>query len=107
MMSSPIRRRLYRIMDIILRVPPLFIMDSIFLSNMKIVPFPELLFNLIFTNTNSTNSTVFHLLYDKQSMITTTLTSHHHDSNLNSIQFQAILNNASAIIMALGDYYPY
>lgn len=101
MMSSPIRRRLYRIMDIILRVPPLFIMDSIFLSNMKIVPFPELLFNLIFTNTNSTNSTVFHLLYDKQSMITTTLTSHHHDSNLNSIQFQAILNNASAIIMAL------
>ncbi len=35
-MSSSIRRRLYHVLDVVLRVPPIFIMDSLFVNNMKL-----------------------------------------------------------------------
>ncbi|KAH9424647.1 hypothetical protein DERP_013070 [Dermatophagoides pteronyssinus] len=113
-MSSPIRRRLYRMMDIILRIPPLFVMDSIFINNMKLTEFSSEFFNIFINNNNNnnynynynynininqTNSTIFqYLLYNDKQQLTTTTS---HTNDLNSLQFQAILNNASAFIMVL------
>lgn len=38
---SSIRRRLLHVLDVVLRVPPIFIMDSLFVNNMKLSQFYE------------------------------------------------------------------
>ncbi|KAH9424656.1 hypothetical protein DERP_013079 [Dermatophagoides pteronyssinus] len=91
--SSPIRRRLYRMMDIILRDTTNSFNIFINTNNNNNYNYNSN-YNI---NINQTDSTIFqYLLYNDKQQLTTTTS---HTNDLNSLQFQAILNNASAFIM--------
>ena len=93
---SSLRRRLHHILDIVLRVPPLFIMDSIFVNNMKLPQFSDTFSNTLFNNfasfegDNLSVSTI-HSPFNKST----------YSTNTEADDFFITINNTSSIILAV------
>lgn len=103
-MSSSIRSRIYHVLDVVLRVPPIFIMDSIFVNNMKIPQFYDSFTNTMFRNNNYVplegdrmNVSVLPPSLNKSSQ-----------SNFEGDDFYIIISNTSSIFLviayAIGEY---
>lgn len=102
-MSSSIRRRLFHVLDVVLRVPPIFIMDSIFVNSMKLPYFYDTFTSTIFSNSrvsiegDKLNFSIFHSPLNKSSQ-----------SNSDSDDFFIVISNTSSIFLvaayAIGNY---
>lgn len=54
--TSSIRRQLYHILDVVLRVPPIFIMDSIFVNSKYLPPFYDTIVNTMLNRSDEQSS---------------------------------------------------
>ena len=96
-MSSSIQRRLYQILDVVLRVPPLFIMDSIFVNDMKLPQFYDSLSSTLF---NTKNYPISESQYNLSIFLKPLNSSSLYESDVDD--FQTLINNTSSFLLVIG-----
>lgn len=102
-MSSSIRRRLYNVLGVVLRVPPLFIMDSIFVNDMKLPQFYDSLNSTLFSlNKHPIANSEFNLSMLLSNTLNSTTASSHFESD--GDDFQLLINKTSTLFVWIGEY---